>query len=175
MLSLVFATLMLGQQGSGTATAIKPDKPTTWSLEYPYMIEPYIDDYYGCLKSRELFAGDDRSFEEQHRGAIPQCAKQEARAVKEANEKLASRGRSAETTPEDVAGYFETIRQIHIARGRDLDAQLLMRINGDPYAAQGFGPADETTVEADIEMLPEGEADPQPYDGEAEYEVPASQ
>jgi len=172
MLNLVFATLMLGQQAGATVTAIQPDKPTTWSLEYPYMIEPYIGDYYSCLKSRELFAGNDRSFEEQHRSAIPQCAKLEARVSKEANEVLNRRGRAEETTPEDVAGYFETIRQIHIARGRDIDAQLFMQINGDPYAPQGIGPADETTVEADIEMLPEGEAAPKPATGDAQYSVP---
>ena len=174
MISLVFATLMLGQQVGSTVTAIHPDKPTTWSLEYPYIIEPFIDDYYGCLKSRELFAGDNLTFEEQHRGAIPQCAKVESRAFKEANAALARRGDSAETTPEDVAGFFETIRLIHIARGKDIDAQLFMQINGDPYAPQGMGPADETTIRADIVMLPDDYIAPQiEPEGEGQYEVPA--
>lgn len=153
MIGLFFASLLFSQEAGTKVVAVLPDDPTSWTLEYPYMIAPYIDDYYNCLKSRELFAGDERSFETQHRDAILQCSKVEVRSESEANAILARRGRSAATTPDDVAGFFATIRMIHIARGKDIDDQLAMGLGGDPYAPQGMGAATAETEVVNIEML----------------------
>lgn len=153
MIGLVLASVLFAQETGAAIVAVKPEDPTTWSLEYPALIEPYIADYYNCLKSRELFVGDGITFEIQHRDAIPQCTKMEVRSFAAANAALAKRGRSGSATPQDVAGFFETIRKIHIARGKDLDVQLAMGLGGDPYQAQGMGPANEETQRVKVLML----------------------
>jgi hypothetical protein len=123
----IIAILQLAGQ---SVVAPKPDDPETWVLEYPILIKPYVDDYYGCLRSRGVTAtGEELSvFETQHRAHLPLCANKLAKAKKEANEALEGRSRYAEYTPERIGAVFQTIDIIHVERGRDLDNRLRLHL-----------------------------------------------
>ncbi|MEO9461865.1 MAG: hypothetical protein ABJ242_03930 [Marinomonas sp.] len=131
---LSVAMLLAMQAASDLITAPKPEDPATWVLEYPAVIEPYIDDYYGCLRSRghTSSAVEDPMFEDQHRAHIPLCAKQLAKAQAASNDVLDGRKGYAEYTPERIAATFKTIEFIHVARGRDIDNRL--RLHLDQYS-----------------------------------------
>ncbi len=88
----------------------------------------HVREYYNCLQSGVKVIGGGENFEIQHRVDILRCAGVEMRLVAESNTVLARAGREDETTPADVAAIFETIRRIHIERGRDLDDQVKVRL-----------------------------------------------
>ncbi len=116
------------QTGGETATRINPDNPETWVLEYHAMLTPFVEGYYNCLKSRGTTIGAGvASFEAQHRADIPQCATRASQLETEAKS-LVARRPTAETSPQDVERLFEKIRQVHVARGHDLDSRLRRRV-----------------------------------------------
>ncbi len=126
-LASAIALLPAMQAGSESATSIYAAEPTTWTLEYDILMEPFVDVYYNCLKSGMRTIVVDPRFEVQHRSDIPRCAEVEAEASAEANAIYAERAVPGEPTPVDVARLFEAIRTIHIARGRDLDDHIRLR------------------------------------------------
>jgi len=132
MIGTSFVFLLSLQASGETALAVKPDAPKTWAVEYPVMISPYIDDYRGCLNGGIRTIGDDVDFEVQHRSDIPRCSRVADVSMNEANAVLAKRNRDNQTTPADVVTVFETIRLIHVERGRDLDSQVRMRLAANP-------------------------------------------
>ncbi len=131
---LSVAMLLAMQEAGDLVTAPKPEDPETWVLEYPAVIAPYIDDYYGCLRSRghTSSAVEDPMFENQHRAHIPLCVKRLEKAQAASNAVLDGRKGYAEYTPERIAATFKTIEFIHVARGRDIDNRL--RLHLDQYA-----------------------------------------
>lgn len=129
---MLSAAIVMMLQASGTSVyAPKPEDPETWVLEYPVVIAPYIDDYYGCLRSRghSAPAEADPVFEDQHRAHIPLCMKQLEKALMASNEVLSGRETYAEYTPERIAATFKTIEYIHVERGRDIDNRLRLHLN----------------------------------------------
>ena len=78
----------------------------------------------------------------------PKLLRDLERLEQEANERLASSAVGKTTPPDKVAAVFESIRAIHIARGRDLDKTLAFNIEqtrryvGDPPAQRRLDPAD---------------------------------
>ncbi|MEP2735314.1 MAG: hypothetical protein ABJP34_03365 [Erythrobacter sp.] len=139
------AIVMMLQASGQTVIAPKPEDPETWVLEYPVVIAPYIDDYYGCLRSRghNVTAEADPVFEEQHRAHIPLCAKQLEKATASSNVALQGKVSARDYTPQKVAATFKTIEFIHVARGRDIDNRL--RLHLDQYAT--YDAAYDTTPE----------------------------
>lgn len=130
ILSLALAPLLTLQASGETAVAIKNDTPETWTVEYPRIITPFIQDYRRCLNVSNRMVTGEATFETQHRSDIPRCADVSADAQDNANRILANRGEYEEYTPADVAEVFEHIGRIHVARGADLDHQFLMRMQG---------------------------------------------
>ena len=139
------AIVMMLQASGQSVYAPKPEDPETWVLEYPVVIAPYIDDYYGCLKSRghNVNADTDPLFEEQHRAHIPLCMKQLEKAQAASNSALKGKTSLKAYTPERIAATFKTIDFIHVARGRDIDNRL--RLHLDQY--QTYDAAYDTTPE----------------------------
>lgn len=139
------AIVMMLQASGQTVVAPKPNDPETWILEYPVVIAPYINDYYGCLRSRGHSAPSqtDPVFEEQHRGHILLCTKQLENAVTASNAALKGKASARIYDPERVAATFKSIDFIHVARGRDLDNRL--RLHLDQYAT--YDAAYKTTPE----------------------------
>lgn len=118
------AVLALLQQSGQNVTALYPEDRETWVLEYPAVIAPYVEDYYSCLKGGSYAIGRGREFEVQYREDIPRCAGEAARFEQAAIRRLADSASGAETTPGDVAQIFETVRGLHVARGRSLDQTI---------------------------------------------------
>ncbi|MFZ1743508.1 MAG: hypothetical protein WAT93_11660 [Pontixanthobacter sp.] len=148
ILASIFA--LIGMQAAGeTPLAIQPEKPKTWEVEYPYIMSPYVDDYRNCLNSVVRTIGDNVPFETQHRADIPRCSEVAIKAVNESNAVLAKSERSNGTTPQDVDSVFETVRQIHIERGKDLDAQINMRLAVNPVYREGSPSAPATAKMAE--------------------------
>lgn len=126
------ALLLMSMQASGqAATAVLPDDPDTWVLEYPAIIAEDVAEYYGCLKSRGTSASAENPdvFEEQHRAHVPQCIKQLEQSMQRANGALAGRKGYSKFTPDRIAATFKTVEYIHIARGRDLDNRLRLHLS----------------------------------------------
>lgn len=136
MFSTLLASLLIAQQSAQAVVSEFPDQPKTWTIDYPFLIDDYVADYFNCLQSQEVFSGREHTFEGEHRKAVTTCAKRGERAEKQANALLAETGRHPDMTPEKVAEVFVTLRTIHIERGRDLDAQIAMGLGGNPYAEQ---------------------------------------
>lgn len=123
-LSLIVAPL-IALQGVGQApVAIENDAPETWTLEYPRLIQPFVEDYRRCLSLQLRTVRGEADFESQHRANLPRCADVFDASVEGAASLLARRGEGAEFTPADVREIFEHIGRIHIARGADLDNQF---------------------------------------------------
>ena len=131
MIALPFATalalLPFLQSGGESATSIYADEQKSWSLEYPALIEPFVDDYYNCLQSGMRFVNVEARFEEQHAADVPRCATVRSSLETEANALLKRRGKADETTPADVTRTFDILQRIHIERGRDLDDHIRLR------------------------------------------------
>lgn len=132
LLSVAAANLLapaLSLQAAGeTAVAIKNDAPETWTVEYPRIITPFIQDYRRCLNVVDRKVTGEANFEIQHRSDLPRCAEVSAESQAEANRVLANRSELADYSPSDVAQVFDHIGRIHVARGADLDAQFTMRM-----------------------------------------------
>ena len=135
MLSIALASFVIGLQ-SQAAIAEYPEQPKTWTIEYPFVIDASVAGYYNCLQSEEVIAGEGYTFEGQHRKAVESCEKKGKQAQKDANAILAKSGRYPAMTPEKVTLVFETLRKIHIERGRDIDVQIAQDLAGNPYADQ---------------------------------------
>jgi hypothetical protein len=121
--------LGLVMQGAGqTYVALPNDVPETWTVEYPSLIQPFVDDYRRCLNIENRIFRGTAEFEEQHRRDVPRCETVSRKAQGAANDILARRGEAAAFTPEDVAQTFDHVGRIHIARGADLDNQFRSRI-----------------------------------------------
>ena len=101
-------------------------------LEYPGTIKPFVDDYYNCLKSRSHEIGGGVGFADQHRADIPKCVEQRADAYETSIAILDRRGNPFGFTAVEVNAVFDTVQQIHIARGRDLDQQIARRLGANP-------------------------------------------
>ncbi len=144
-LSLILANTlapMIALQGVGQAPmAIENDAPETWTLEYPRIIQPFIEDYRRCLTGQMRRVRGEADFEAQHRSDVPRCEEELEAAEGRANGVLAGRGEYTEYTPADITEVFEHVGRIHIARGADLDNQFtfLMRTSAaarDTYEAE---------------------------------------
>lgn len=123
-LSLLFAPMLMLQGVGQAPVAIENDAPETWTLEYPRLIQPYIEDYRRCLKGQMRRVNGEANFEEQHRSDVPHCAEEFQAAQDDANAVISGRGEYADFTPTDVREIFEHLNRIHIARGADLDQQF---------------------------------------------------
>ncbi|NNC60213.1 MAG: hypothetical protein HKO05_09505 [Erythrobacter sp.] len=130
-ISALVATLLM-QQASGSVEAVYPDDPTTWTLEYPVRIQPYVADYYDCLRSGSYVIGDGATFAAQYRQDVPRCEKKRTRFEAEANAALAKTGEASATPPMAVAGIFERAQRIHVARGQSLDLAVGTRLSSQP-------------------------------------------
>ncbi len=123
-LSLIFTPILLLQGVGQAPVAIKNDAPETWTLEYPRLIQPYVEDYHRCLTGQMRHVTGEANFEEQHRSDIPLCEEELQAAVGGANAAIAGRSEHAVVTPADVREIFGHLGRIHIARGADLDQQF---------------------------------------------------
>ena len=124
----IVAALLLGQAATDRVTAVYPDEPVTWTLEYPNLIGIFVEDYYSCLRSGDYAIGVGTSFKAQYIGDIDRCSANGAELQRAANERLQARGNS-DTSEADVAQIFETVRQIHVARGASLDQAISTRLS----------------------------------------------
>lgn len=123
-LSLVLSPL-LALQGVGSApVAVKNDAPETWTLEYPRLIQPFIEDYRRCLTGQMRRVTGEANFEDQHRSDVEKCAEASEEAQAGANRVLSGRAEYEDYSPKDVSEVFDHVGRIHIARGGDLDNQF---------------------------------------------------
>ena len=150
------AILAFAQQAGQAVSAIPNENPETWVLEYPGSIKPFVDDYYNCLKSRSHEIGGSMGFADQHRADIPKCVDQRADAYETSIAVLDRRGNPFDFTSPEVNAVFDTIQQIHIARGRDLDQQIARRLGQNPtqygdnvVSKESANLAEEDVVEPD--------------------------
>ena len=125
-LTLLLAPLMALQGAGQTPIAIENDTPETWTLEYPRIIQPFVDDYRRCLNAQMRWVRGEADFEAQHRADLPRCSDEFDDASEGANEALAGRSGYEDYTPDDVRDVFDHIGRIHIARGADLDGQFCL-------------------------------------------------
>ena len=135
---MIFTTsiaLALAMQNTGeSVVAVHPKIPQTWTLEYPVVIRPYVRDYYHCLQQGLKKIDGETTFESQHRLDIPRCDEDAAELVEQSKARIARSKQPDLFSDAEVEMVFETIRQIHIARGRDIDAQIAMRVQtNDPF------------------------------------------
>ncbi len=128
ILASLLAPLVALQAAGEAAVAIKNDNPETWTVEYPRLIQPFVQDYRRCLAITDRRISGKADFETQHSGDVTRCAKARATAIAQSNEVLA--GAKTTLSPEAVNTLFENIGKIHIARGRDLDQQFTSRLAG---------------------------------------------
>lgn len=132
LLSLSAATFLapvFAMQSTGQAlVAIKNDAPETWTVEYPRIITPFIEDYRRCLHVADRRISGEANLETQHRADLTRCAEASAESQSESNRVLAGRGEFEDYTPTDVAEVFNHIGRIHVARGADLDFQFTQRL-----------------------------------------------
>ena len=128
-LSLLIAP-MIALQGVGQApVAIENDAPETWTLEYPRLIQPFVEDYRRCLTGRMRRVTGEADFEVQHRADVPGCEEVSTEAQAAAVATLASRSEYSDYTADDVREIFEHAGRIHIARGADLDQQFTFTLS----------------------------------------------
>ncbi|QFT76417.1 hypothetical protein [Erythrobacter sp. THAF29] len=137
-LSLALAPLLSLQAVGETPVAIKNDTPETWTIEYPRIITPFIDDYRRCLNVVDRRVTGEPNFENQHRADVTRCEPKSREAQDGANTVLGKRGNYEEYTPSDVAEVFAHIGRIHVARGADLDKQFVMRMQGAERAQDKY-------------------------------------
>lgn len=130
MLSPLFALQSVGQ----TTIAIENDNPETWTLEYPRIVQPYVQDYRRCLVGGDRRVTGQPDFEVQHRSDVPRCLEVREEAEANANEVLANRTGFDSFPPDEVNRIFDLIGRIHIARGADLDQQFTQRLQASEQA-----------------------------------------
>jgi hypothetical protein len=136
LLAPLFAPLLTLQSTGEAVVAIKNDNPETWTVEYPRLIQPQVEDYRRCLKVTNRTVTGVADFEAQHRADLPRCAAVRAKAAAEANTMLD--GAKTTLSPEQVDTLFDNIGKIHVARGRDLDQQFASRMAGAEAASATY-------------------------------------
>lgn len=136
MIATALAFVLFAQQSGNSVLAVYPDDPTSWTLDYPVRIEPYVGEYYDCLRGGSYFIGDKATFESQYQKDIPRCAKKAVTLEAEANAALAASGGADATPPDEVAMVFERARRIHVARGGSLDLAIRTRLSTLPQYAR---------------------------------------
>lgn len=136
MIAALIAPLLALQSVGEAVVAIKNDNPETWTVEYPRLIQPYVQDYRRCLKVTNRTVTGIANFEAQHAADLPRCAERRAKAVADANAALA--GAKTAMTPQEVEQLFANIGRIHIARGADLDRQFRQRMAGAEAARDTY-------------------------------------
>jgi len=132
MITVISMLLMTLQASSEIPKSVKQEQPKTWTLEYPIIISPHIETYRGCLNSGVRVIGSKVNFEVQHRSDIPRCSEIESKAVAASIAKLVTPKRTTEIATAQVTTVFDTIRLIHIERGRDLDEHIRLRLEAPP-------------------------------------------
>lgn len=136
----LFATLvapLLALQSAGEAVvAIRNDNPETWSVEYPRLIQPYVQDYRRCLGVTNRIVTGVADFEAQHAADLPRCAARRAKAVADSNAAL--EGAKTAMSAEEIEQLFTNIGRIHVARGADLDKQFRQRLAGAEAASNAY-------------------------------------
>lgn len=138
MLALALAPFLALQGAAETAIAIPNDAPETWSVEYPRIVTPQVEDYRRCLNAADRRLTGAADFEAQHRADIPRCDAVSQAAQAEANRALSRREENTDFAPPRIAEMFDHIGRIHIARGADLDAQFRMRMHGAERAQDEY-------------------------------------
>ncbi len=136
ILATLIAPFTLLQSAGEAAIAIKNDNPETWTVEYPRLIQPFVQDYRRCLAITDRRIAGKADFEAQHAGDVTRCTKARTKAIAEANAVLA--GAKTTLSPEQVDTLFDNIGKIHIARGRDLDLQFNARLAGAAAATDAY-------------------------------------
>jgi hypothetical protein len=132
----LFAPLLALQSVGETVVAIKNDNPETWSVEYPRLIQPFVQDYRRCLGVTNRTVTGIANFEAQHAADLPRCAARRAKAVADSNAAL--EGARTAMTPDEVEQLFTNIGRIHVARGADLDKQFRQRLAGAEAASNAY-------------------------------------
>jgi hypothetical protein len=125
-------SVLMAAQTAEAVIAVRADDPETWVLEYPFAVEPYVNDYYNCLKSRNHVIGNGMGFADQHQGDVPKCAEVRGEALELAREVLERRGPIEGFDADRMNAVFDTIEFVHIERGRDLDRQIALRLGQPP-------------------------------------------
>jgi hypothetical protein len=124
---LTSLALVIGLQSvPQTVVAVKNDDPETWVVEYPRLIQPFVQEYRQCLNVSDRRVTGEANFEVQHRADVPRCEEVKATVIARSNAAMA--GAKSAIGPEEVDQLFANIGLIHVARGRDLDDQFKQRI-----------------------------------------------
>ena len=132
-----FSLPLVSLQGAAsTAVAIENDNPETWVVEYPRLIQPYVQNYRRCLNVTNRRVTGQADFEIQHRSDIPRCNDVRVESIASSNTEL--RGARTTMSPEQIDVLFTNIGKIHIARGRDLDEQFNQRLDGAQQAQDAY-------------------------------------
>ena len=137
-LALLFAPILALQSTGQVPVAIENDDPETWTVEYPRLIQPFVDDYRRCLGNHISQITGEANFEQQNRAAVDACQIEFEVAQQGANEILAGRERYADYSAEQVRILFSRISLIHIARGADLDSQFTLFQRSQQAAVQEY-------------------------------------
>ncbi|MEM7701352.1 MAG: hypothetical protein AAF251_05390 [Pseudomonadota bacterium] len=129
--SLAFSLGVVGlpvtlQGAQQTAVAVINENPETWTVEYPRIIRPFVVRYRQCLNISNRRVTGRPDFEDQHRTDVPRCVEQREKAMEGARTEMVSAKTRLSAT--ELHAVFETVAQIHIARGRDLDDQFKQRV-----------------------------------------------
>ncbi len=106
-----------------------------WVLEYPTIISALVNGYYKCLRNGSYAIGDGRNFAEQHDEDIARCAELGTKNEAESNATLAKFNKQDRTPPAEVRKIFATVRNIHQARGRDIDKMFTIQLATSEQAA----------------------------------------
>jgi hypothetical protein len=136
IIATLLAPLFVLQSSGEAVVAIKNDNPETWTVEYPRLIQPQVQEYRRCLKVTNRTVTGVANFEAQHRTDLPRCAEARAKAIAEANAALD--GAKTTMSPEEIERLFDNIGKIHVARGRDLDQQFTSRLSGAEAASTAY-------------------------------------
>jgi hypothetical protein len=138
ILAYSFAPLMALQGAGQTVVAVPNDSPETWTVEYPQLIQPFVEDYRRCLIGANRKITGQPDFEIQHRSDVPRCTAVSQEAQAGANSQLAGRGEYADFAHADVDEIFQHLGRIHIARGADLDNQFSQRMQASAQARTDY-------------------------------------
>ncbi len=118
IIATLLAPLFVLQSSGEAVVAIKNDNPETWTVEYPRLIQPQVQEYRRCLKVTNRTVTGVANFEAQHRTDLD--------------------GAKTTMSPEEIERLFDNIGKIHVARGRDLDQQFTSRLSGAEAASTAY-------------------------------------
>ncbi|MEM7779687.1 MAG: hypothetical protein AAF697_04745 [Pseudomonadota bacterium] len=127
-ITLILSPLLVLQAAGQQPMAVENDAPETWTLEYPLLIQPFVEDYRRCLTGQLREVSGVADFEDQHRSDLVACKDAFDEAQESSNRILAERGEYDDYKPSDIREVFEHVGRIHIARGADLDNQFSFTI-----------------------------------------------